>query len=53
MNITDLKENILIKLIIVDYLEKQISEEFTIDVAKELVPFVKKLLKYTLQFNTD
>ena len=31
----------------VDYLEKQISEDFTIDVAKELVPFVKKLLKYT------
>ena len=31
----------------VDYLEKQISEEFTSDVAKELVPFVKKLLKYT------
>ena len=29
------------------YLEKQISEDFTIDVAKELVPFVKKLLKYT------
>ena len=31
----------------VDYLEKQISEDFTINVAKELVPFVKKLLKYT------
>ena len=31
----------------VDYLEKHISEEFTTDVAKELVPFVKKLLKYT------
>jgi len=31
----------------VDYLEKQISENFTIDIAKELVPFVKKLLKYT------
>ena len=31
----------------VDDLEKQISEDFTIDVAKELVPFVKKLLKYT------
>ena len=31
----------------VDYLKKQISEEFTSDVAKELVPFVKKLLKYT------
>jgi hypothetical protein len=29
------------------YLEKHISEEFTTDVAKELVPFVKKLLKYT------
>ena len=31
----------------VDWLEKHISEDFTIDVAKELVPFVKKLLKYT------
>ena len=26
---------------------KHISEDFTIDVAKEFVPFVKKLLKYT------
>lgn len=31
----------------IEYLEKEISENFTIDVAKDLIPFVRKLLKYT------
>jgi len=31
----------------IEYLEKEISENFTLEVAKELVPFVKKLLKYS------
>jgi len=31
----------------VDYLKKQISEDFSVEVAKDLIPFVRKLIKYT------
>ena len=31
----------------VNYLKKQISEDFSVEVAKDLIPFVRKLIKYT------
>ena len=31
----------------VDRLKKQISEDFSVEVAKDLIPFVRKLIKYT------